>query len=117
MFANCSFYTLINIHHTIIIIFFYFFLMIRRPPRSTLFPYTTLFRSQGSLTTMTQHKGTGIAVLSIGGVLARSEEHTSELQSPVDLVCRLLLEKKKKINKISTITSALPSYKQLYQAS
>src|SRR5690242_21954659 len=77
--------------------FFFFFLMIRRPPRSTLFPYTTLFRSvvelplhnrnaqplsEQQLHRLNQH---------------RSEEHTSELQSHVNLVCRLLLEKKKKI--------------------
>src|SRR6266581_6871865 len=69
----------------------FFFLMIRRPPRSTLFPYTTLFRPEGG----------GIAVADIGVPVPapepafRSEEHTSELQSPVHLVCRLLLEKKK----------------------
>src|SRR5258708_11433890 len=80
--------------------FHFFFLMIRRPPRSTLFPYTTLFRSISSSTSM--------AVLPSGDVLwagsflsvdghsrFRSEEHTSELQSPDHLVCRLLLEKKK----------------------
>src|SRR6476660_9978972 len=68
---------------------FFFFLMIRRPPRSTLFPYTTLFRSR-------RRPG------GVPGVPARphraaprSEEHTSELQSPDHLVCRLLLEKKK----------------------
>src|SRR5256885_3106749 len=68
--------------------------MIRRPPRSTLFPYTTLFRS-GNPVTGTVAWATadpGIAVVSAGG---RSEEHTSELQSPCNLVCRLLLEKKK----------------------
>src|SRR6266487_6027356 len=74
--------------------FFFFFLMIRRPPRSTLFPYTTLFRSPGPCGPST---GTGPAVPSE----CRSEEHTSELQSPVHLVCRLLLEKKKK-KQIST---------------
>src|SRR5438876_8299109 len=71
--------------------------MIRRPPRSTLFPYTTLFRSlpAGSVelpplrTATSRTYGTG------GGMRERSEEHTSELQSPVHLVCRLLLEKKK----------------------
>src|SRR6266487_4559868 len=72
--------------------FFFFFLMIRRPPRSTLFPYTTLFRSAPRC-----HSGG--SVLSCGGcwhdARSRSEEHTSELQSPVHLVCRLLLEKKK----------------------
>src|SRR2546429_4507123 len=66
--------------------------MIRRPPRSTLFPYTTLFRSlQGSVKGPpgTPHPHCGI------GALGRSEEHTSELQSRLHLVCRLLLEKKK----------------------
>src|SRR5260221_3385998 len=65
--------------------------MIRRPPRSTLFPYTTLFRS-------VQHQERwhpGYA-LKLGDLVQRSEEHTSELQSHSDLVCRLLLEKKKK---------------------
>src|SRR5437764_12931299 len=79
-------------------VFFFFFLMLRRPPRSTLFPYTTLFRSSPS-------DGTSLA----GPYWSpppgcacrrwrahRSEEHTSELQSPMYLVCRLLLEKKKK---------------------
>src|SRR6266704_5407731 len=67
---------------------FFFFLMIRRPPRSTLFPYTTLFRSSASWWT-SWRAGRRQA----GG--RRSEEHTSELQSRFDLVCRLLLEKKK----------------------
>src|SRR2546430_12709724 len=88
-------------------LFFFFFLMIRRPPRSTLFPYTTLFRSMA------------VALVTLAAALrrapvwdpsstrrstlppdaeraARSEEHTSELQSQSNLVCRLLLEKKKK---------------------
>src|SRR5258708_31023229 len=84
--------------------------MIRRPPRSTLFPYTTLFRSAGR-----QHQAPGIGLNAdvpglrtglppvelradrqTGGIGERSEEHTSELQSPDHLVCRLLLEKKKK---------------------
>src|SRR5438105_10206538 len=68
--------------------------MIRRPPRSTLFPYTTLFRSVGA------HYGLrdwlAQRVTAVVMVVYRSEEHTSELQSRVDLVCRLLLEKKKK---------------------
>src|SRR3712207_9231674 len=80
----------------------FFFLMIRRPPRSTLFPYTTLFRSAG------WDGGRAVArlehVVVVGDVAAelphlvdlRSEEHTSELQSRQYLVCRLLLEKKKK---------------------
>src|ERR1022692_3432417 len=64
--------------------------MIRRPPRSTLFPYTTLFRSEA------QVQGPHPAPLPAGpDHLPRSEEHTSELQSPCNLVCRLLLEKKK----------------------
>src|SRR5256885_12894541 len=94
-------------HRTPCVIIF-FFLMIRRPPRSTLFPYTTLFRSivvvagsaalpmlfwlcaaAGSLVLL--RRGLNDAL----GVLVRSEEHTSELQSPCNLVCRLLLEKKK----------------------
>src|SRR2546428_7790707 len=73
----------------------FFFLMIRRPPRSTLFPYTTLFRS---LTLLVLWLGGWLlaALLALAGVLGtRSEEHTSELQSRSDLVCRLLLEKKK----------------------
>src|SRR5690349_24026351 len=85
---------------------FFFFLMIRRPPRSTLFPYTTLFRSHhehrlGMVARQPAHR----AVIEVVVVVVRdqhdvdrrrSEEHTSELQSRRDLVCRLLLEKKKK---------------------
>src|SRR2546426_9456232 len=82
-------------------IVFFFFLMIRRPPRSTLFPYTTLFRSVlrllfdlGALGLRRIEHGTEPLVhLFVGH--ARSEEHTSELQSPCNIVCRLLLEKKK----------------------
>src|SRR5947207_11772184 len=81
--------------------------MIRRPPRSTLFPYTTLFRSKMLFDIMGFGKPLadiplllqpGILSLAWGSVV-RSEEHTSELQSHSDLVCRLLLEKKKKIEK------------------
>src|SRR5204863_9451405 len=106
----------------------FFFLMIRRPPRSTLFPYTTLFRSHhdrggvpfadpgelaGRIVAAARHTGIGLTLLptfyahsGFGGTAPttrqRSEEHTSELQSRRDLVCRLLLEKKKKnINKIT----------------
>src|SRR5438876_2266494 len=72
--------------------------MIRRPPRSTLFPYTTLFRSSvksaGDL--LERRVEPGAPAHCVDGLEARSEEHTSELQSPVHLVCRLLLEKKKK---------------------
>src|SRR5438552_14033970 len=87
-----------------------FFLMFRRPPRSTLFPYTTLFRSRvavggglGRIASRTrgaegkddgEHAG------------ARSEEHTSELQSPDHLVCRLLLEKKKHTIRVTRVTSS-----------
>src|SRR6476469_10611848 len=72
--------------------FFFFFLMIRRPPRSTLFPYTTLFRSASLWTPVADGPPSRSP-----GAASRSEEHTSELQSPMYLVCRLLLEKKKKI--------------------
>src|SRR2546426_6519787 len=102
--------------------------MIRRPPRSTLFPYTTLFRSRARAAEVIQrdaivieflsrewaadcerlpphrqhleykfHYCVRISLFRHGGKVARSEEHTSELQSPCNLVCRLLLEKKKKI--------------------
>src|SRR2546430_5335744 len=90
--------------------------MIRRPPRSTLFPYTTLFRSKKVRDTL------GVPVLSdvhqvsevapaaevLDVLQIRSEEHTSELQSQSNLVCRLLLEKKKKINIISCSPSFTP---------
>src|SRR5256885_4295054 len=90
-----------------VLIFFFFFLMIRRPPRSTLFPYTTLFRSAVIECT---GNGRGFYTPKVPGIQwgrgaignaewtgprIRSEEHTSELQSPCNLVCRLLLEKKK----------------------
>src|SRR5258708_30644203 len=73
--------------------------MIRRPPRSTLFPYTTLFRSAQQAGRVVVQQGGQIADLAFGIQQARSEEHTSELQSPDHLVCRLLLEKKKKKKK------------------
>src|SRR5258708_23412257 len=78
--------------------------MIRRPPRSTLFPYTTLFRSGFDITDGVTSKvfastATGETIATMGALsLIRSEEHTSELQSPDHLVCRLLLEKKKEAN-------------------
>src|SRR5256885_13146435 len=78
-----------------ILMFFFFFLMIRRPPRSTLFPYTTLFRSKWSRLA-TSRRSTRKPALRYAHDGFRSEEHTSELQSPCNLVCRLLLEKKKK---------------------
>src|SRR6266571_7879944 len=80
------------------VLFVVFFLMIRRPPRSTLFPYTTLFRSG--------YECCGVAYLGRGlpvDARARSEEHTSELQSHVNLVCRLLLEKKKHNTSLATV--------------
>src|SRR5256885_12867835 len=98
-------------------LWFFFFLMIRRPPRSTLFPYTTLFRSDQGVGILAARHAVGIAEAGQVGypqlaplgqqrvhaaqpvrpaaAAARSEEHTSELQSPCNLVCRLLLEKKK----------------------
>src|SRR5256885_11178113 len=80
---------------------FLFFLMIRRPPRSTLFPYTTLFQS-GYMERVRRHPALTVCILgdpalftdSLAAFTQRSEEHTSELQSPCNLVCRLLLENK-----------------------
>src|SRR3989442_5635960 len=69
--------------------------MIRRPPRSTLFPYTTLFRSVGELRPDAEPAGRARSTAHGRAPAARSEEHTSELQSRPHLVCRLLLEKKK----------------------
>src|SRR2546427_1757592 len=80
----------------------FFFLMIRRPPRSTLFPYTTLFRSAAAMNGLSvngavRNSAVGASASShTEKAAARSEEHTSELQSQSNLVCRLLLEKKKK---------------------
>src|SRR5258708_8121870 len=95
---------------------FFFFLMIRRPPRSTLFPYTTLFRSPTNAhgaPTRTRRKqkarrkaATAASKTLRRSSLPRSEEHTSELQSPDHLVCRLLLEKKKLVNNPSFALSA-----------
>src|SRR5688572_30997261 len=84
--------------------FFFFFLMIRRPPRSTLFPYTTLFRSLQQvihvdrLSRLRGQEGGVQCDVANTSACNRSEEHTSELQSQSNLVCRLLLEKKKKKN-------------------
>src|SRR5690349_23034344 len=107
--------------------FFFFFLMIRRPPRSTLFPYTTLFRSPG------RHSGTVLPRLLVEpephhqplsrerrraarAEDRRSEEHTSELQSRRDLVCRLLLEKKKKKKTTLTPTQINQTLKPKYRS-
>src|SRR2546429_7646082 len=89
--------------------FFFFFLMIRRPPRSTLFPYTTLFRSLPGYAPdrLDQRARRPLKAVQhlFDEVLIRSEEHTSELQSRLHLVCRLLLEKKK-IKRFSTQCTA-----------
>src|SRR5438876_6630538 len=77
--------------------------MIRRPPRSTLFPYTTLFRSSAESARLIGAPGWLLLAWGVAGNNQRSEEHTSELQSPVHLVCRLLLEKKKQ-----SITKSIP---------
>src|SRR5256885_11722952 len=83
--------------------------MIRRPPRSTLFPYTTLFRSGGVLQLQAAERVLGVdgrvVHADAGGLDIRSEEHTSELQSPCNLVCRLLLEKKKKTQTCHILTT------------
>src|SRR5258705_14011713 len=105
--ARIYLYTIVSIDNSI-----FFFLMIRRPPRSTLFPYTTLFRSSGPTATAIASQSTyegqtfsldvsnHFVAPAAGDALtfsgARSEEHTSELQSLRHLVCRLLLEKKNK---------------------
>src|SRR2546429_7710178 len=89
--------------------FFFFFLMIRRPPRSTLFPYTTLFRSgflcyrKKAFHSCQPPPGAHASGSKPGGQRWRSEEHTSELQSRLHLVCRLLLEKKKKRTSIGQL--------------
>src|SRR2546430_6790663 len=98
--------------------------MIRRPPRSTLFPYTTLFRSQLPVDGPQDHflylHGTLHSAARVGhGLLARrrSEEHTSELQSQSNLVCRLLLEKKKKKPHTATPSLTITSYKHPHSSS
>src|SRR5438309_9058777 len=104
----------------------FFFLMIRRPPRSTLFPYTTLFRSLARLLALGDDIDAGVLLLlqpQQGGVAlralqlrARSEEHTSELQSQFHLVCRLLLEKKNQsiIQMILGLPFSTPSSRLFY---
>src|SRR5256885_13905062 len=81
---------------------YFFFLMIRRPPRSTLFPYTTLFRSPDRTAASARHVPVAERekVRWVMAMFPRSEEHTSELQSPCNLVCRLLLEKKKNLQRM-----------------
>src|SRR6266403_5446323 len=91
LFWLCLFFSFSVSWSCLIFHVFFFFLMIRRPPRSTLFPYTTLFRSRR------RYRARAARRASPGSPCrrTRSEEHTSELQSRRDLVCRLLLEKKK----------------------
>src|SRR5256885_12862533 len=100
-------------------VIFFFFLMIRRPPRSTLFPYTTLFRSQARARHAVRRRARprapprplldgrrSLARHRLPTIQERSEEHTSELQSPCNLVCRLLLEKKNTADKSHASDSA-----------
>src|SRR2546430_12896607 len=88
--------------------FFFFFLMIRRPPRSTLFPYTTLFRSDPRVSPHREAVGDlGLLAHQHQAAGERSEEHTSELQSQSNLVCRLLLEKKKYNHHLETSLTAI----------
>src|SRR6266480_5206435 len=92
--------------------FFFFFLMIRRPPRSTLFPYTTLSRSP----TRNMRKRRCGRPPRFSACCRRSEEHTSELQSHVKLVCRLLLEKKKQyITHLRCQEKSLSSWKKVFK--
>src|SRR5688572_32516741 len=98
----CNYILIINFCHKLSFVLF-FFLMIRRPPRSTLFPYTTLFRSRrarcGPATRRRRRCSPRPRPAAGARAAPRSEEHTSELQSQSNLVCRLLLEKKKKKKK------------------
>src|SRR6266511_4538223 len=99
--------------------FFFFFLMIRRPPRSPLFPYTTLFRSPRWSPPPASNSTSSRPPRSCGSCRPRpsvrpswrSEEHTSELQSRENLVCRLLLEKKKKNNQLYEMQSKKEKHK------
>src|SRR2546428_10314047 len=93
--------------------------MIRRPPRSTLFPYTTLFRSQRTLPRvfLRNYWSAEVSMPSARKKDAfRSEEHTSELQSRSDLVCRLLLEKKTRLYSVTTVTRATVCLRQQHDA-
>src|SRR5207302_10134324 len=104
LYLSILLYYIIDCFFTLSYVYLFFFLMIRHPPRSTLFPYTTLFRSRWL---QVPEEPNGLRMFDVGLcpcraycfkgiVLHRSEEHTSELQSRENLVCRLLLEKKKK---------------------
>src|SRR5256885_3005089 len=83
--------------------------MIRRPPRSTLFPYTTLFRSVLDHDLVGMHAGSALNHQITRAAADRSEEHTSELQSPCNLVCRLLLEKKKQLEATAPAVTTSPA--------
>src|SRR5690348_18454866 len=97
---TCSVYYQSSVSPHVDLLLFSFLILVRHPPSSTLFPYTTLFRSDPDLRPVPDddHR--------VGSCAERSEEHTSELQSPVHLVCRLLLEKKKKVKKFRSCTSS-----------
>src|SRR5438477_6084327 len=110
---------MILFYNCVRILLLFFFLMIRRPPRSTLFPYTTLFRSsipspawsrRPSSPARSPSPSTDRSTTTPSSSI-RSEEHTSELQSHVNLVCRLLLEKKKHTNKLSQHSILLVRHK------
>src|SRR2546430_12205001 len=99
----------------------FFFLMIRRPPTSTLFPYTTLFRSGGPGLERPAGEPRHAAPAAArpypdggGAFPGRSEEHTSELQSQSNLVCRLLLEKKKHVNTLRTAPTTTSKHRSLH---
>src|SRR6266511_5040783 len=104
----------LHIHHPFVAslrsLVLFFFLMIRRPPRSTLFPYTTLFRSTGLGASRIPGPG-----LTGRTPRPRSEEHTSELQSRENIVCRLLLEKKKKYEQHSILEKKKKKYNLSYE--
>src|SRR2546422_10371795 len=97
---SCCFYSSSFYFSLLHLFLFFFFLMIRRPPRSTLFPYTTLFRSSWTASGWSAGQ-VSMSLWALRLRSRRSEEHTSELQSRLHLVCRLLLEKKKKKRKRS----------------
>src|SRR5207249_11758930 len=115
----CIVYLIFFIFCSSFFFFFFFFLMLPRPPRSTLFPYTTLFRSPftspigPAISSQSRRTAAGSSGLTKSPIttasmeILRSEEHTSELQSRFDLVCRLLLEKKKKKKNKKTIRTKI----------